>query len=138
MKQSYRTALLIASALLMNTTEELEHLFSYGTLQAEAVQLATFGRKLVGEPDTLPGYRQTTLEIQDPRIVATSGAKYHLNVQFTGCDSDFVVGTRFKVTRKELEQADLYEVAPDYKRVRVQLKSGTPAWVYAGVASGES
>ena len=121
----------------MNTTEELEHLFSYGTLQTEAVQLATFGRKLVGEPDTLLGYRQTMLEIQDAGVVATGGAKYHLNVQFTGRDSDFVVGTMFKVTKKELEQADIYEVAADYKRVSVQLKSEIRAWVYAGVASGE-
>jgi len=78
----------------MSTTEELEHLFSYGTLQTEAVQLATFGRKLVGESDTLPGYRQTRLEIQDPNVVATSGAQYHLNVQLTGRDSDFVVAKK--------------------------------------------
>ena len=121
----------------MSTTEESVHLFSYGTLQTEAVQLATFGRKLVGEPDTLLGYRQTRLEIQDPGVVATGGAKYHLNVQSTGRDSDVVVGTRFKVTTKELEQADIDEVAADYKRVSVQLKSGTRAWVYAGAASGE-
>ena len=120
----------------MSTTEELEYLFSYGTLQSEAVQLATFGRKLVGEPDTLLGHRQTLLEIQDPSVVATSGAKHHLNVQFSGLDSDCVVGTRFTVTEKELEQADIYEVAADYKRVSVQLKSGTRAWVYLFVASG--
>jgi gamma-glutamylcyclotransferase (GGCT)/AIG2-like uncharacterized protein YtfP len=119
----------------MSTTEEFEHLFSYGTLQSEAVQLATFGRKLVGEPDTLLGYRQTLLEIQAPTGVLTGGAKYHLNVEFTGSDSDFVAGTLFKVTRKEIEQADIYEVAADYNRVRVQLKSGIQAWVYAGVES---
>ena len=120
----------------MSTTEELEHLFSYGTLQSEPVQLATFGRKLMGEPDTLPGFRQTRLEIQDTSLFV-SGTKYHLNVEFTGRDTDFVVGTMFKVTRKELEQADIYEIAADYKRVGVQLKSGTRAWVYLGVASGE-
>ena len=121
----------------MSTKEELEHLFSYGTLQTEAVQLATFGRKLLGEPDTLVGHRQTMLEIRDSSVVATGAAKYHLNVEFTGRDSDFVVGTMFKVTSKELEQADIYEAAADYKRVGVQLKSGTRAWVYVGVASGE-
>ena len=119
----------------MSATEELEHLFSYGTLQAEAVQLATFGRKLVGESDTLPGYRQTRLEIQDPTVVASVGATYHLNVQFTGLDSDFVVGITFRVTRKELEQADIYEATANYKRVSVQLKSGNRAWVYLGVGS---
>lgn len=121
----------------MSTTEELEHLFSYGTLQTEAVQIATFGRKLVGQPDTLLGYRQTMLEIEDPGVVATSGAKYYLNAQFTGRDSDFVVGTRFSVTKKELEQADIYELDANYKRVSVKLKSGIRAWVYVGVASGE-
>jgi gamma-glutamylcyclotransferase (GGCT)/AIG2-like uncharacterized protein YtfP len=121
----------------MSTTEESKHLFSYGTLQTEAVQLATFGRKLVGEPDALLGYRQTLFEIRDPDAVATLGAKYHINVQFTGSDSDFVAGTMFKVTKKELEQADIYEIAADYKRISVQLKSGTQAWVYRGVTSGE-
>lgn len=121
----------------MSTTEELEHLFSYGTLQSEAVQLATFGRKLLGEPDTLPGFRQSRLEIKDTSGVVASEAKYHLNVEFTGRDSDFVVGTMFRVTMKELEQADIYEIAADYKRVSVQLKSGTRAWVYQGGESGE-
>ncbi len=121
----------------MSNREELEHLFSYGTLQDEAVQLATFGRKLVGKSDTLLGYRQTKIEIQYPSAVVASGAKYYLNAQFTGCDSDFVVGTIFEVTRKELQQADIYEDAADYKRVSVQLKSAAWAWVYIYVASGE-
>jgi gamma-glutamylcyclotransferase (GGCT)/AIG2-like uncharacterized protein YtfP len=119
------------------TTEELEHLFSYGTLQTEAVQLATFDRTLIGEPDTLLGYRQTRLKIKDPIVVAASGETYYLNAQFTGRDSDSVVGTRFRVTRKELEQADIYEDGADYKRVSVQLKSGTRAWVYVSIASDQ-
>jgi gamma-glutamylcyclotransferase (GGCT)/AIG2-like uncharacterized protein YtfP len=120
-----------------SATEESEHLFSYGTLQMESVQLATFGRKLIGESDALLGYRQTRIEIQDPSVAATSGAKYHLNAQFTGRDADFILGTMFKVTKKELEQADLYEDAANYKRVSVQLKSGTRAWVYVAAASDE-
>jgi gamma-glutamylcyclotransferase (GGCT)/AIG2-like uncharacterized protein YtfP len=121
----------------MSPTEELEYLFSYGTLQTEAVQRATFDRRLVGEPDTLLGYRQTRLEIQDPIVVAAIGETHYLNAQFTGCDSDFVAGIRFRVTTKELEQADMYEDGADYKRVSVQLKSGTRAWVYVNIASGE-
>jgi hypothetical protein len=34
-----------------------EKLFSYGTLQYEAVQLDTFGRTLLGQKDVLLGYR---------------------------------------------------------------------------------
>jgi gamma-glutamylcyclotransferase (GGCT)/AIG2-like uncharacterized protein YtfP len=121
----------------LNTMEELEHLFSYGTLQMESVQLATFGRKLSGEPDALLGYRQSKIEIQDPKVAATSGANYHLNAQFTGRDSDFVAGTVFKVTMKELELADHYEDAANYKRVSVQLKSGTRVWIYVAATTGE-
>jgi len=40
----------------------------------------------------------------------------------------------FKVSRKELEQADKYEVA-DYKRVQVTLQSGKSAWVYVSIYS---
>lgn len=111
-------------------TGELENLFSYGTLQIEEVQLSTFGRKLKGEPDNLPGYRQTRLENKD-----SDGADYYLNAEFTGRESDSVDGTRFQVTRKELEQSDVYEATADYKRVRVQLKSGTQAWVYVAAQS---
>jgi gamma-glutamylcyclotransferase (GGCT)/AIG2-like uncharacterized protein YtfP len=103
-------------------------------LQDEAVQLSLFGRRLAGEPDTLLGYRQTRLEIQEPGELGALGAGYLLNVQFTGDPSDSVVGTLFKVSRKELEHADTYELADNYKRVGVQLKSGTRAWVYLCVA----
>lgn len=122
----------------MSNAEELENLFSYGTLQNETVQLSTFGRKLVGEPDSLTGYQQTRIEIKDPDVVAASGAEYYLNAQFTGRDSDFITGTRFQVTRKELEQSDIYEEDADYKRIRVQLKSGTQSWVYVASASEDS
>jgi gamma-glutamylcyclotransferase (GGCT)/AIG2-like uncharacterized protein YtfP len=121
----------------MSTSKELEHLFSYGTLQDEAVQLATFGRELVGEPDALIGYRQTRIKIKEPEVVAASGDEYYFNVQFTGLDSDSVTGTRFKVTRTELEQADTYEATADYNRVSVELKSGLRAWVYLCVISDE-
>ncbi|HEX5702578.1 MAG TPA: gamma-glutamylcyclotransferase family protein [Pyrinomonadaceae bacterium] len=119
----------------VDPAEELEHLFSYGTLQTEAVQLATFGRKLKGEPDTLPGYRETRIEIKDSGVTVTSGDKYYLNAQFTGRESDSVEGTRFQVTRNELEQSDVYEEAADYKRINVRLKSGTPSWAYISAAS---
>jgi gamma-glutamylcyclotransferase (GGCT)/AIG2-like uncharacterized protein YtfP len=108
---------------------ETERLFSYGTLQTLSVQLSAFGRKLTGSPDTLVGYRLRMIQITDQEFVATSGAEYHRNLEFTGNSSDLVDGTVFSVTKQELEQADAYE--PDgYKRVRVKLRSGTEAWVY--------
>ena len=101
----------------MNKTEDFESLFSYGTLQDHEVQVSTFGRTLIGERDALPEYRQITF---GP----------YMNVQFTGHPSDLVEGTRFEVTSTELEEADIYEATADYKRIQVQLKSGTFAWVY--------
>jgi len=56
-----------------------EFLFSYGTLQLEAVQLATFGRRLVGTSDALPGFEQSMFEIEDKDVVATSGKTLKLD-----------------------------------------------------------
>ena len=108
---------------------DAEHLFSYGTLQTESVQLSTFGRRLTGTPDALVGYCLRMIQIMDQEFVTASGAEYHRNLEFTGSASDVVEGTALRVTQQELEQADAYE--PDgYKRVRVTLRSGTEAWVY--------
>ena len=113
--------------------EKTQHLFSYGTLQTESVQLSTFGRRLDGSPDKLVGYRLQIIQITDQEFVATSG-EYHRNLEFTGSASDFVEGTVFAVTQQELEQADAYE--PDgYERVQIKLRSGTDAWVYLNRAN---
>jgi gamma-glutamylcyclotransferase (GGCT)/AIG2-like uncharacterized protein YtfP len=111
-----------------------ENLFSYGTLQKEAVQLATFGRRLEGRLEVLVGYRLTTVRIKDQNVVATTGETHYRNIQFTGIASDVIEGTVFTVTGKELEQADAYEEDADYKRVLVQLRSGMDAWVYLNVS----
>jgi len=110
-------------------TSPTEFLFSYGTLQLEAVQLATFGRRLAGTPDALPGFEQSMFEIEDKEVVATSGKTHHPIVRFTGRGNDLVTGTVFAVTPEELRNADRYEVAA-YRRVAVTLRSGTRAWVY--------
>jgi gamma-glutamylcyclotransferase (GGCT)/AIG2-like uncharacterized protein YtfP len=112
--------------------KETESLFSYGTLQTEAVQLATFGRRLEGRSDVLVGYSLTMIRIKDQNFVATSGSAHHSNIQFTGLATDLVEGTVFTVTRKELERADAYEPA-GYKRVLAQLGSGMNAWVYVNI-----
>ncbi len=106
-----------------------EYLFSYGTLQDEAVQLATFGRRLSGEPEVLAGFRIDHLKIEDEAVIAASGLRYHLIISPSGNSQDVVTGTGFNVSHAELLQADAYE-AEDYQRVRVDLKSGRRAWVY--------
>jgi gamma-glutamylcyclotransferase (GGCT)/AIG2-like uncharacterized protein YtfP len=104
-------------------------LFSYGTLQQDDVQLASFGRLLDGQDDAMPGYRQFLLEITDPEVIKTSGKRFHPIVEPSNDPADEVKGRVFRITDAELKAADEYEVA-DYKRVRVTLRSGNEAWVY--------
>lgn len=104
-------------------------LFSYGTLQYETVQRATFGRLLEGHEDAMPGYRKEMLEITDPDVIRTSGERFHPIVQRTGDPADAVEGKVFAITTDELAAADRYEVS-DYRRIEVTLRSGLVAWVY--------
>jgi hypothetical protein len=57
-------------------------LFSYGTLQEKDVQLSTFGRPLQRQRDELPGYELSSVRIEDPEVVATSGMTHYANVKF--------------------------------------------------------
>ena len=110
-------------------------LFSYGTLQQEAVQLSTFGRRLVGQPDELVGFEQSLFEVADPEFVATSGQRHHAIVRFNGRRASRVSGTVFEVTERELADADRYEPA-GYERVAATLASGRRAWVYTAAHDG--
>jgi hypothetical protein len=105
-------------------------LFSYGTLQDDAVQMANFGRLLSGRPDSLPGYTLLPITIDDPAVVALSGKSQHMIARRSNAD-DEVPGMVFEITAEELAAADRYEVAA-YTRVLVTLKSGAKCWVYIG------
>jgi hypothetical protein len=111
------------------TPTATESLFSYGTLQLESVQLATFGRKLEGASDVLPRFEKALFKIEDPKVVETSGKTHHPMAKFTGRSADAVAGTVFQITKEELENADRYEVDA-YRRIAATLGSGVRAWVY--------
>jgi len=105
-----------------------ELLFSYGTLQLPAVQLATFGRMLDGTADAILGYRVEMLTITDPQVLATSGVAEH-PVLVSGSGNAEVEGTVFEISADELAAADSYEV-DDYERVAVPARSGRTVWAY--------
>ena len=105
-----------------------ERLFSYGTLQLDSVQMASFGRRLSGRADAMPGWRTEMIEIIDPEVLKASGERFHPMV-VPGEPGEEVTGTVFDITADELAAADRYEVS-DYQRVAVILKSGLTAWVY--------
>jgi hypothetical protein len=102
------------------------HLFSYGTLQLESVQISSFGRLLFGRPDAMPGFRKEIVEITDPDVFAKSGERFHPIVMPSGDHGDAISGTVFEITSAELEAVDACEVS-DYKRIKVVLASGTRA-----------
>jgi hypothetical protein len=97
----------------------MPYLFSYGTLQEEAVQRATFGRVLSGDHDALPAFE-----------LASSRDGRHADIRFNGRADSRVSGTVFDVTDAELVEADGYEQPDGYARMQVTLASGRPAWVF--------
>lgn len=112
-------------------------LFSYGTLQQENVQLAAFGRRLVGKADEIVGYDRSMVEIDDPAVVAASGSSQHPIVRYTGESGHRVAGAVYEVSADELAAADRYEVTA-YRRVEARLASGGRAWVYVDVRHAPS
>lgn len=105
-------------------------LFSYGTLQLEEIQLATFGRILLTEPDALAGYRIVMIPIEDEKVRDQLGMTHYRNIEYSGSVDDVVEGSVLSITQAELEQADFYEEDAAYVRIEVELKSGVKAWVY--------
>jgi predicted acetyltransferase len=110
-------------------------LFSYGTLQHEHVQLATFGRRLDGERDELPGFAPSLVRIDDAAVAAALGRTHHANVTFSGRDDSRVEGTAFDVTDADLAAADAFERPADYRRIAATLASGKRAWLYVHASS---
>ena len=108
-----------------------EALFSYGTLQRKDVQLANYGRELVGERDALLGYRVEDLVIDRADVVSISGRAVHSIARHTGDPADRVEGIVFELDQAELAATDDYEAEP-YRRIEARLESGRMAWVYVG------
>nr|WP_121271306.1 gamma-glutamylcyclotransferase family protein [Pedobacter schmidteae] len=106
-----------------------EYLFSYGTLQKDKVQLETFGRLLKGTPDTLMGYKLSTIRIVDEDVLAKSEQEIHLLAVPSELAADQINGVIFEITHDELLAADGYETET-YKRVKLQFASGKEAWIY--------
>lgn len=96
-----------------------EFIFTYGTLQDEAVQRYVFRRVLSGGEDVLPSYT-----ISDKKMYGR-----YLVLEPTGKQKNEVAGRVYALSGTELLKADVYE-GPAYKRIAVSLKSGRRAWVY--------
>ena len=107
----------------------MPYLFSYGTLQQNAVQTSTFGRLLEGRPDNLIGFIIAELRIKDADVIEQSGKETHPIAKHTGLSQNRIPGMVYEVTEQELNHADRYEV-DDYQRILTTLESGKSSWVY--------
>ena len=105
-------------------------LFSYGTLQKKHIQIANFGRELIGRKDSLPGYIRRILPTTKRSVMELTGESGYAYAEPSSNPNDEVIGTVFEITEVELSMADKYEEGADYHRIRVTLRSGDQAWVY--------
>lgn len=108
-------------------------LFSYGTLQQDDIQLATYGRRLEGHRDELVGFAPAFVKIEDPDLAKRLGKTHHNDVTRHADKDSRVPGTVFEITDEELARTDDYEAAFAYDRVMAALASGKQAWVYVHV-----
>lgn len=113
----------------------MPHIFSYGTLQQDDVQLSTFGRRLQGERDDLPAFEPSAVKIEDAGLAAALGRTHHANATYNGRGDSRVNGTVFEITDAELAAADAFEQVAAYKRIYVTLASGRKAWAYVDARS---
>ena len=104
----------------------MPRLFSYGTLQLPAVQIANFGRKLTGVRDTLEGFRVEEIDIDDPDVVALSGKARRRLVSSIASAIDGVI---FELSDDELAAADEYETDA-YARIATRSRAGVETFVY--------
>ncbi|MDP3719219.1 MAG: gamma-glutamylcyclotransferase family protein [Acidobacteriota bacterium] len=108
-------------------------LFSYGTLQQDDIQLATYGRRLDGHRDALVGFLPAVVKIEDSDLVARLGKTHHHNVTPSEDPASRVFGMVFEISDAELANTDEYEAEFRYERVTASLASGRQAWVYVHV-----
>lgn len=121
-----------------------ELLFSYRTLQLEPIQLAIIGRTLTGQPDVLPGFEETFVEIDNDSVQSLTGKSRHVMAKFTGRPSDTIPGTVFALTTDGMEKADVRDgrvstriSAPAVRHARVGLRRRTlPAFGRMIAATG--
>jgi hypothetical protein len=120
--------------MMSDMIPKYQYLFSYGTLQKEAVQLEVVGRVLPGFADRLPFFDQSLLEVVDGGLAAAGQTVRYPLARYSGRHTDVVQGTAYPVTRADLRRTDEYEGAA-YKRVASVLGSGVCAWVYVDARS---
>ena len=97
----------------------MENLFVYGGLKDAELQKQVFGRSTRGTPDVLQEYSLSAIDI--------SGNTYPIAIPK---ENKEIEGLVIEITPSELVKIDAFET-DTYQRIKVTLKSGKQAWVYA-------
>lgn len=94
------------------------NLFVYGTLKNKHTEYTTLGHDVLGsEKAILSGYKKMH-----------KGNDYYSIKKYEGPEKSNVPGKKLKITRKDLEELDDWEMR--YNRIEVVLSDGTEAYAY--------
>jgi len=103
----------------------MDTIFTYGSLQSEAIQMKIFGRILKGEREVLLGYSLFSILLEDENQAVIS---YPI-ISKSDKKEALIEGIVFEITATELEMADAYETE-NYTRIFLSFESGKKGWVY--------
>jgi gamma-glutamylcyclotransferase (GGCT)/AIG2-like uncharacterized protein YtfP len=123
---AFRTELHVVNEQHVIRPSATHQLFTYGTLQEEAVQLGVFSRLLTGVQDTLSNHK----------IAVQKVANRYPTLEHTNNGKDKIKGKIYTLSPEELEKADAYE-GEAYERIKITLISGNKAWAYQAKNSQE-
>ncbi len=100
-----------------------EQLFVYGTLLDASLRQWIFGRIPEDQADRLPGFEKLERSVADayPEVKRSEDPKAYVD------------GLCLDLSEDELARADAYETSL-YYREKLELASGTIAWVYLSAA----
>ncbi|MFT5736135.1 MAG: gamma-glutamylcyclotransferase (GGCT)/AIG2-like uncharacterized protein YtfP [Maribacter sp.] len=121
---AFRTEMQVVDEQHVMPPSATHQLFTYGTLQEEAVQLEVFSRLLSGIQDTLINYK----------IAVQKVANRYPTLEYTNNMEDKITGNMYTLSPEELEKADTYE-GEAYERIKITLVSGNKAWAYQAKTS---
>ncbi|MBK7820668.1 MAG: gamma-glutamylcyclotransferase [Tessaracoccus sp.] len=108
-------------------TGETTQLFSYGSFTQTNVHRRVYGRRLVGQLDSLPGYKLQLVAVPSDQTEVLGITTQPVAVK--GTDDDIVAGKRYTVNESELAAVDAVNERL-FRREWVELTSGESAWVF--------
>lgn len=74
------------------------------------------------------------VEVKDELFLSKGEDLHQRTAVLSENKNDFLEGTALEMTHEELFITDQYE-PKEYKRIKVKLRSGKEAWIYAAISS---